>query len=409
MSEVRKQYVELLLARGLALVIGFLTSFIFVKYMSQETFGQYKYITNYYTTISTFALLGIPYTASRLLVQTEDEKGMRKIYGHTTKILLLVSVVLSSLLVLVLFILRNSGRDIPFYLLVLTPFFYTLVLQNSFQTMLQGSSKIRDISLQTLLPPLMLLLLIWGAGIGLGILDIYQVMVIYIVTYTLLHILTLRRLKTDFRPISPELKALFQNEFRTNGLPIYVGSLVGVASGYVINLIVGAQSGMAEYGLFGLALSISSPMQFIPSVMGTVSFRANAKSSKLSRNNLLFTVLISLAALVCYIFLLHFLFPLYPGNYEGALPYTIVLSIYFTAMGLGDYFNRFVSAHGFGRMINVGAMVTGLTNIVASYFLIKRYLISGAVWARAISGAAYLLCMVWSYLRVSKHLGEEGR
>ncbi len=408
MSEIRKQYLELLVARGVALVVGFLSSFVFVKYMSPETFGQYKYITNYYTTLSTFAVLGIPYTASRLLVQTDDAGVMRKIYGFTTKTLTIFSLALSAVIVVILLLVRRGGSEIPTYLIVLTPFFYTVVLQTSFQTMLQGSNQIRDISLQTLLPPLLLLLVIWGFGLGLGVLDIYQVMIIYIVIYTLLHLLTIRRLKVDFRPIGSEMRVAFAEEFRTNGLPIYVGSLIGVASGYVINLIVGALSGMEEYGLFGLAISISSPMQFIPSVMGTVSFRANAKSNRLTRNNLLFTVLISLGALVLYIGFLHLLFPLYPGDYADALPYTIVLSIYFTAMGLGDYFNRFVSAHGFGRMINLGAVVTGLTNIVASYFLIKGYMVTGAVWARAISGVAYLSYMIWAYVRVTRQLTLEG-
>ncbi len=409
MSSIRKQYVQLLLARGITLIVGFLSSFVFVRYMSQETFGQYKYLTNYYTTLSTFVVLGLPYTASRLLVQTDSHDRMRQIYGYTLRLLSGIGLLSSVLLVIVLWVLRQNGSEIPFYLIASTPFFYTLLIQTAFLTMLQGSNRISDISLQTLLPSLSLLLLIWLIGMRQGLLDLRTVMIIHIVCFTVLHLFSIFRLKVDFSRGDLTISREFRAEFKANGSRIYLGSLIGVASGYLINLILGAVSGMAEYGLFGLALSISAPMQFIPSVMGTVSFRSNAKSDQLTRNNLLFTLLLSVASLGAYLLFLKLLFPLYPDNFAAALPYAQILAVYFTAMGLGDYFHRFISAHGFGQIINRGAIVTGLVNILASYVLIRGFMVTGAAVARTISGLAYLAYMSLAYSYVSRQLRSSER
>lgn len=409
-TKSHKQFMLLLVARGATLGLGFVSSLIFVAFMSQETFGQYKYIVNIYGGITVFALLGIPYTSSRLLLRTDDAAEMQSIYSFTCRLLAKVALFTSALAVMGVLIVQiiRSGT-IELFLIVMLPFFSTIMYQSAFVTMLQGSNRVLDISIQTLIPTLLLAISVFILGKTFKNLSISIVMLIFISVYLFSHIITIKRLRIDIFERTPdETRIAFVNEWRENGFHVYLGSLVGVASGYVTNLILGVVSGMSEYGLFGLSLSLAAPMQFIPSVMGTVLFRENYKSNSLGKLNLTITFLMSISALVFYVLFLRLLFPIYPENYINALPYTITLSFYSTLMGLGDYFNRFISAHGFGILITRGAMISGIINIISSFILIMNYFVIGAVWARTISGAVYLMYMIFAYTRVTKQLRGMG-
>ncbi len=393
------QFVGLLLSRGLALIVGFVSSFVFVLHMSQETFGTYRYAVNLLNTVVVFAAIGVPITASRVLLAKPDASSMKPVYGFAVRTTLLTSLASSAAVFLVMLGLQRAGLLAPAPGLMLAiPLVYTLALQGLFVTMFQGSNRIGDISLQTLLPPVGLLTGVLLLGSLRGPLSIVEVLVLFGVVYTAVHLLTILRLRIPaLRPTAPELRDELKTEHRANGWPIYLGSLIGVASSYVINVVLGAFSGMSDYALFGLALSLSAPMQFIPSVMGTIQFRRNARAGRMSPRNIAGTIGLTVTALAAYLLVVGFVLPFYPDAYAGALTFIIVLSSYYAMIGLGDYFNRFVLAHGHGRLINLGAVVSGLCNLAFS--LLGMYLagIPGAVVARAVSGIVYLVFMVLAY------------
>ncbi len=402
---VRLQFVSLLGSRALALVIGLVSSFVFITLMDQETFGAYKYAVNFLNAVTVFALVGLPYTASRLLLK-RDAVGSRAVYGYVTRLMVLISLVISVLLVIGGWGLQSAGiLTLAPGLLLAVGLLFTVTLQNTFITMLQGSNRINDISLQTLLPPALLL----GGALMLSRwqdqLSIHQILGLFGLAYTAVHAFTIIRLRIPVIGSSDtELVRELRAEHRANGWDIYLGSLVGVASGYVINAILGAAGGLAEYALLGLALSLAGPLQFIPAVMGTVQFRANSAADRLSSKNLVLTVGLTIAALVGFVVFLRLVLPLFPDAYQGAYLYSVILAGYFAAMGLGDYFNRFISAHGHGRVINMGAITTGIANIVLSLVALQGWGVTGAVWARFVSGLVYLAYMMLAYRRISASL-----
>lgn len=393
------QFVGLLLSRGVALVIGFVSSFVFVLYMSQETFGTYRYAINLLNMIVVFAALGVPITASRVLLTKPDEAAMRPVYGLAVRLTLSISLAAAALVFAIVWGLDRIGWvGVAAGVLLAIPLVFTLGLQSLFVTMFQGANRISDISWQTLLPPAGLLLGVFLVGRLAGPLSIVDVLVLFGFVYASVHLFTIIRLRVPvFRTASQQLWDEVRAEHRANGWPIYLGSLVGVASGYVINMVLGAFNGMAEYALFGLALSLSTPMQFIPSVMGTIQFRSSARAQRMSGRNIAGTVLLTVLALSAYLAVINFVLPFYPSAYGQSLAFIVWLSSYYSLIGLGDFFNRFVLAQGHGRLINLGAVVSGLCNLVFSLVGMSMAGILGGVVARTASGIVYLVFMVLAY------------
>ena len=184
----------------------------------------------------------------------------------------------------------------------------------------------------------------------------------------------------------------------TLGRHIYLGSLFAVVSTNVLNLAVGRMIGMAEYGVFGLAQSMAVPMQTIPSVVGTVLFKDSASQPRLGRRSSLLTFLVTACALASYVVALHLVFPLiFPPEYVRATTLSSYLAVAYAMFGIGDYFNRFLGAHGRGREIKYGAITAGIANLGIAAILLPAIGVMGVVISMASAAFIYLVLMAVFY------------
>jgi Na+-driven multidrug efflux pump len=70
--------------------------------------------------------------------------------------------------------------------------------------------------------------------------------------------------------------------------------------------------------------------------------------------------------------------------------------------GMGDYFNRFLGAHGQGKQLRNGAFVVGAVNILGYFILIKFFGIDGAAITKLAAGLIYCSMMIFYYFRFRK-------
>ena len=71
-------------------------------------------------------------------------------------------------------------------------------------------------------------------------------------------------------------------------------------------------------------------------------------------------------------------------------------------MGLGDYFNKFLSAKGQGQNIRNNAIFTGISLLVLSILLIPLLNVEGLVIAKIFSSIIYFTLMLKSYFNYIK-------
>jgi len=272
--------------------------------------------------------------------------------------------------------------------------------------MLRGSSRIIDISLQNIAPQFLALAIYIYIGFGTNYdLNYKLALLIYGIAYAVTHIFTIFRLQVlVIDGFKKQLKPLFV-ENKNNGFNVYKGSLFGVLTSDILYVIVGALVSKSAFGMFALALSLSTPIQQIPATMGTVFFKNNSLKSSLSKQNIFFTVFFSLFSLLIMNIGIQYLFPvLFPNGYLDAVPYTIILSCGFMLHGLGDYFNQFISSHGFGKLIKKGAYISGITQVITALTFIPLLGIWGLVLARISTSIVYCICMIAFYNKVTKSL-----
>lgn len=90
------------------------------------------------------------------------------------------------------------------------------------------------------------------------------------------------------------------------------------------------------------------------------------------------------------------------GNkFESVIYLNLVVSMGIALYGLADYFNRFLGAHGHGKLLRNTSFIVGSLILVFNFILIPRLGANGAVITRLIGGVTYLACMVYYYKKTT--------
>lgn len=398
-----KQIFMLVVANGLNIVINVGLSLILTHALSSEDFGLYRYILNAYNTISIFAQLGIPHAASIALTRTDDEIESMRIISVTTLIMLIISILGSLLTLLFGAIAISLGLiEISYGMLLALLFSYTIVLQGMHLEMLKGANEIKTLAFETVFPSILFLMFLLIINFATQrLLAVNQVIGLHVIAQSIVHLLVFKQFYTDIKSRFKDTLKLIVFYWKKTGLNVYIGSLFGVASTYVINMLAGIFVGLADFGIYSLALSISTPIQIIPSTMGNVMFKENAKAKKISRGNILLTLVISGLAFIAFIFVLLKLLPLiFPKKYVSAFTLGAFLSFASLLFGLGDYFNRFIGAKGRGDFLRNASTISGIINVLVSFVGISIFGIQGLVIGRICAGFIYLMSLIVYYYKV---------
>jgi O-antigen/teichoic acid export membrane protein len=185
---------------------------------------------------------------------------------------------------------------------------------------------------------------------------------------------------------------------------IYIGAITGVASSQLGSISIGYFMNNIQVGYFSLAITASMPLTLIPSTVGTTFFREFAKTNKISKKIFLTTLLVSLSSLTLFlIFIKPLISLLYSDEFLPVVDLAYYISIGAMFHGLGDFFNRFLSAQGKGVYLKRVNIFLGVFNLLGYILFVYIWSLQGAVYTRLISGILYFLLMLVFYSLHLKH------
>jgi O-antigen/teichoic acid export membrane protein len=151
-------------------------------------------------------------------------------------------------------------------------------------------------------------------------------------------------------------------------------------------------------GYFSLAVTATLPLTMIPSTVGTTFFKEFANLSEIPSKVITLTLILSVLALAGFMLLIRPLVILiYTREYLAVVPLTYYLAIGSTLQGYGDFYNRFISAHGRGNDLRNASFVIGIFNIVGYTVVVYFWGITGAAITKVMAGVVYLGMMYLSY------------
>lgn len=390
----------------MGLLVGIAVSVINTRLLGPEQFGNYKFLQTIFTFCVSFITFGFFVSGSRLLAQKKHDSVRTEIVGA----LFVIAVILSALFSVVIFafsffeerIFDNElGPVIRLFAPLLFIYPFRLCLENVFQ----GDNRIYELSIFRLAPQALYILiaLIFNVVVPL---DLMSALAIQFISSGLIIIGMAVLLKPRFGDVRANL-ALIMSENRSYGLHVYLGALAGVATGQLGGVAIAYFVDNTNVGYFSLALTLTLPLAMIPNVIGTTLFKEFANSERIPTAALAATTILSAVALIVFLLIVEpVVILLYSEAFRSVVPLANVLAVASIVHGMGDFFNRFLSAHGRGVALRNGAIVVGLVNVAGYILLVDYFGVDGATSTRLVSGAVYFLLMSYIYVR---YLGQRAR
>ena len=399
-KDLKVQYLMVLGSSAIVLIVGFALNILMTHAMSTEDYGYYKAFVNSITTITSIASLGLSLTVSRSTATLTNLKEKRKLTGAALILNMLIALLVFVSTIIINSFLKLFDVHIPTYLLFASMMFFVLLVNRLLLFKYQGDNDMVRYSLLTFVPQCVLIVpfIIFfineksvGRSFAIGS---------YVLSYILIISVLLITEQPIFNGAVKEAKNLFVSNLGY-GFQLHLGSLASVASAQVLNLMVASISNLNEYAYFALGISLASPIMQVPSVMGTISFKNNVKAKKIKNKQLLLTIFITVTAILVYSCILKFFIHFLIGKeYTRAIFYAQIMLYYYAFMGIGDFFNRFITAKGCGKMVRNVAFIVGAVLVSLSCVLVPLYGIKGVILSELTSGLVYMLLMILKYIKV---------
>jgi O-antigen/teichoic acid export membrane protein len=187
-------------------------------------------------------------------------------------------------------------------------------------------------------------------------------------------------------------------ENRTYGFHVYVGVLASVATASLMGLLVGYFENTVAVGFYSLALTVTMPLGFIPSALGTTLFKTFADRTSIPKKVVFGTVALTGCALTVFLLLIDkVVMWAYSAEYSEVIPLAYIMAIGSVLHGFGDFVNRFLGAHGRGKQLRNGAFITGGFIMAGSLTLVPAFGALGAAFTKVIAGGLYCASMCHYY------------
>ena len=391
----------------LGVLLGVLNSVINTRSLTPELYGNYRYVQNIISFVSSILLVGFFTSGSRLLALSKDEAYSRRIRGAMCTILGITNVILM-IVMFVLYVLSigKGNSDLSSVYLVSIPLCGNILFLNYINTTAQGDNQINRIALARFLPSLLYCLVAYPVYHYIGASSSLM-----LALFNGSAILVLGTIIISTRPSFKNVKESFHilnEENKKYGFNVYLGSLMGVSTQYVAGIALGQFCATnTEVGFYTLALTIAHPLATLPATIGTTFFKSFAEKERINKRVLKGSVAVTVLSFIVFSILIKYIVGfLYDESYYSVSVYSIYLAGAACVNGLGDLFNRFLGAHGQGRQIRNGAFACGIVMLIGCFTLIRIWGIYGAIATRVFSAATYFICMLLFYLVYVKKNGK---
>lgn len=399
-----KQRRQIILLYGSTLagvLMGVLSSIVNTRFLIPAEYGDVRYVQNIINFIATFLIFGYFLSGARLMAVSDDRQHVARIKGMMVIILCIACCILSMAMPICYFLHADKPTVAVLFLASMPVCFYPLFLNYIDQTA-QGDNQIVHLSLARLLPFLFYVPIGYAVYSHFGATSIRMVLLQWGL-YSLIYLGIIIATRPAFRNMRPIWK-LLNNENHRYGLQLYIGSLVMVSTNYLAGISLGFfNHDNSEVGFYTLALTVTTPLATLPSIIGTTYFKKFSKQPCIPHKVIIATVAMTMITCILFILLIHPVVRyLYTDKYAVVGTYASILSVGFCIHGLGDMFNRYLCSHGQGVAVRNASIANGIFKILGYTGLVALFNTPGAIATTIICDIVYFTCLLFYYIRFTQ-------
>lgn len=407
-----KQVISLFAVNMVIIPLSVVSNIFITRFLGPVAFGDFKFIFYVFSLAMVLFTFGFFQAGNRAIVLNSDKEKTRELYGSMLIVLAFLFLILALSITIYAFVDHNiSEKGLRPILLFIIPFSWIFLLMNYFEVLFQADNRISLLAKSRLYPKI----LFFAVTLGLYLLfrnypgdRLKIIVVLFLGAHIAGFLYILYKVKPSFANANERVREIW-NFNKTYGFNVYIGTLFNVAMASLSGMLIsyfGVDN--AGVGYFALAVTISEPLNFIPNVIATTHFKEFSTRQSIEKRLTRVTVGVSvLALLLCWALVGPFINLFYGKEFHPVIYLTIIASIGIIANGMGDYYNRFLGAHGQGKALRNSAIAVGVVVFVCNFTLIPLYGEKGAAYTRILSGIVYLGSMYWFYKRLSSRLKQE--
>ena len=407
-----QQVTSLFAVNMLIIPISIVSNIFITRFLGPVAFGDFKFLFYVFSLGMVLFTFGFYQAGNRAIVLNSEKEKTRELYGSVLVILSGLFLVMFIFLLAYAFIDKNiAEKGLRSILIMLIPFSWIFLLTNYFEVLFQADNKISLLARSRLYPKLIFFAATLVLYLAFGDFSGNRLKIIWIL-FLAAHIVgfgyIILKVNPSFRNLRIRLNEVFYYN-KTYGFNVYIGTIFNVAMASLSGLLIsyfGVNN--AGVGFYGLALTIAEPLNFIPNVIATTHYKDFATRKEIESKLTKVTVGVSLIALIlCWVLVGPFINIFYGKEFHPVIYLTIIASTGVVFNGMGDYYNRFLGAHGRGKDLRNSAILVGIIIFICNFTLIPLFGQDGAVATRIVSGIAYFGCMYWFYRKLVRTLHEE--
>jgi O-antigen/teichoic acid export membrane protein len=279
------------------------------------------------------------------------------------------------------------------------PLLFALPLQLFLENSLKGDNKIFELALLRVFPGLLYLGFAYWVQQTERI-NLSFVVHLYLVTIIVVCLTIVSRLKPRFK----EFKTTFSkvlNETRHYGRHVYIGILSNVGTTQFGGMALAFFIDPTAVGYFVLARTIAMPLTMIASNIGAAFFKSFAHSKGIPIKVVHATLGISAVTLIIFYLVIGKIVDLvYPEEFKIILPLIYIIAFGAVILGIGDFVNNFLCAHGHGKKSRNAAFLQGFINCLGFTFLVNWYGEYGAAMTVVLANLGFTIMILFFYRKV---------
>jgi O-antigen/teichoic acid export membrane protein len=407
-----KQVLSLLTANIVIIPLSIISNIFITRFLGPVSFGDFKFLFYIFSLAMVLFNFGFFQAGNRSIVLSADKEKTRELYG--SMLILLGGIFLIFVISLVIYAFADNNiaeKGLRSILLFIIPFSWVFLIMNYFEVLFQADNKINLLVQSRLYPKIFFFIAVTMLYIVLRDFAGNKLLVIWIsflATHVIAFLYILYKVRPSFRNVALRMREIwFYN--KSYGFNVYVGTLFNVALSTLSGILIGYFGLTNEgVGFYGLAVTISEPLNFIPNVIATTHYKEFSTKSHIEHRLSKVTILISISALIlCWILVAPFINIFYGAAFKPVIMLTIIVSSGVICSGLADFYNRFLGAHGQGKALRNSAILVGIVLLVCNFTLIPLYGQTGAAFTKVFSGIVYLVNMIWFYRKLKLKLKSE--
>lgn len=380
-------------------IAGMAVSIFNTRYLSPEAFSDFRLILSALNLLAVILPCGVFYSLGRLFSQSDRPIADDLLRGTAVSVFFALSVFAT---IFVFFLSPYYAdlfqRDVSKILSNIAPLAGAFMMQGMLENQLQGENRILSLAIYRIAPSVAYFCFASGVSayfeFSTEVALVIQLGSVVSIGYLLAFVRPIR-----FSGVRGAATIVIAH-VRGFGFPVYLGALASVAVGHLGVLILGYFVPGPDVGFFALAQTMSMPLTILGSAVGTSSFKDFASAHRIPFRSIVITLGICISGLFVYQLIIAPVFHIfYTEKYESALGLARIAAVGYALHGVGDFFNRFLCAHGQGARVRNGAFVLGFISL-SSYFAFSYFGgAKGAAIAVTVSSVSYFLIMVAQYRR----------